>query len=304
MIVVRFNGGLGNQLFQYAMGRHLSLIHSRPLKFDISGYTSSEPDPRAGIRVFGLDAFTVDGQVATPGELKEFEIYRAAGTQARFARLTNSLMPLRCRPYVLEHKNDFWQFKPSILKSPLANRVSVVGYWQTAKYFESIAGIIRNDVKLRHPPASETTRLLSEMAHVESVSVHVRHGDNATAAAKDHGVLPLSYYRKAASLIGSETRAPHFFVFSDDAAWAKATLELPGATTFVTHNGDAKNYEDLWLMAACRHHIVGNSTFSWWGAWLGMKDSQRVFAPEKYFVNRKVRFLDYYPRNWNLLPIS
>lgn len=305
MILVRFNGGLGNQLFQYATGRALALIHGRPLRFDISGYAASVPDARAGIRLFGLDAFRVDGQVASPDELKEFEIYRAAGMRARLARLTNSLLPLDRRRYLIEHREHYWRFQPSILKSPLASRVCVVGYWQTPKYFEAIDSVIREDLVLSRPLQPESVRLLSLIADGDSVAVHVRHSDNvADPAARGLGLLPLDYYREAASLIAREANPPHFFVFSDDPAWAKAALDLPGPATFVTHNGDERNYEDLHLMAACRHHITGNSTFSWWGAWLGKKDGQRVFAPNRYFLHTKASYQDLYPSGWKLLTVA
>jgi hypothetical protein len=145
---------------------------------------------------------------------------------------------------------------------------------------------------------------LSAIREAESVAVHVRHGDNATAAAQGLGVLPLAYYQKAAGLISEQARHPQFFVFSDDLDWARATLTLPGPATFVTHNGDEKNYEDMRLMAACKHHIVANSTFSWWGAWLGKKDDQIVYAPMKYYINTDQDFRDFYPASWNLLPVG
>jgi len=304
MIVIRFNGGLGNQLFQYALGRHLSLIHDRPLRFDTDGYTATKPDTKQGIRLFGLGAFSVSGQPATPDELQPFKIYRRQGTAVRLARLANRWIPDRWRRYIVERKADFWRFRRSVLASPLAEQVLIEGFWQTEKYFEDIAPIIRNDLRLKQPAVHENAQMLAVICAVDSVSVHVRHGDNATNVAKENGVLPTAYYARAAGLITNHIRKPHFFVFSDDPDWAKAKLTLPGPTTFVVHNGDERNYEDLRLMAACKHHIVGNSTFSWWGAWLGTKDGQIVWAPSKYLMQSDRDYRDYYPSSWNILPVS
>lgn len=300
MIVIRFLGGLGNQLFQYALGRHLSLIHDRPLRFDISGYTATKPNAKLGIRVFGLDAFSVGGQVATAQELQPFQAYRRRGARGCLARLANSSTPLRFRLCIVERKADFWRFRRSVLTSAVAGTVLIQGYWQTEKYFEKIAETIRNDLRLKLPAEGLNAEMLSTIEAVDSVSVHVRHGDNATSIAKDYGVLPIAYYQRAIGLIKKRVAKAHFFVFSDDLDWAKENLTLSGPTTFVVHNGDEKNYEDLRLMAACRHHILGNSTFSWWGAWLGTKNHQIVYAPAD--VNRDYR--DHYPPSWNLLPVT
>jgi hypothetical protein len=277
------------------------LIHNRPLRLDISGYTDARPDAKTGARVFGLDAFSVAGDVATPDDVKSFLIYRTPGTRGRLARLANRWSPLSRRRYVQEPPAKYWQFYSTILASRLAERVCLVGNWQSEKYFEKIAATIRKDLELKSPATGENAAMLSAISGCNSVSVHVRHGDNVTIE-KAHGVLPAEYYHNAAELVARNTSHPHFYVFSDDPAWAKEMLSLPGPTVFVVHNGDEKNYEDLRLMAACKHHIVGNSTFSWWGAWLGKKDNQVVYAPRKYHLGSNYDYRDFYPPTWNLLP--
>jgi hypothetical protein len=304
LIVVRFTGGLGNQLFQYALGRHLSLIHGRPLRFDISGYTEGKPDAKTGLRLFGLPAFSVTGEPATSEELQDFLIYRTPGTRGRLARLANRIPQWHRRRYLEERRENCWRFCPALLKSPLAEPVCLVGNWQTEKYFAAIEATIRKELELKQPPEGENLAMLAEISHCDSVAVHVRHGDNATVPETAHGVLPAAYYRNAVQVMTSAIRDPQFFVFSDDPAWARQALDLPGPTTFVTHNGDEKNQEDLRLMAACKHHIIANSTFSWWGAWLGKKKGQVVCAPRAYHLYLNRDFGDYYPAGWNLLPAS
>ena len=305
MIVIRFTGGLGNHLFQYALGRHLSLIHDRPLRFDISAYESVKADLKTGARVFSLSAFNVCGQPATPEELKDFLIYRTPGTRGRIARMANRLAPLEGRRYVEEPRKQYWHFSRTMLTSRLAQPVCLVGNWQTERYFLDIAEVIRAELALRYPAERQNAEMLSLIASQESVAVHVRHTDNLIRARKEgFFVLPVEYYHEAAALIRQKLGQAQFYVFSDDPAWAKEVLRLPGPTTFVEHNGDERNYEDLRLISACKHHIVGNSTFSWWGAWLGKKDGQIVYAPREYHLYLNGDYGDYYPAGWNLLPAS
>jgi hypothetical protein len=303
MILVHFRGGLGNQLFQYALGRHLSLINKRPLRFDKSSYTAIKPDPRLGVRLFGLEAFSVSGEVATSDELRRFERYRGNRPTARLARLVNEWAPYYCRNYIRQPKDEVWRFRKALLRSRLPAQTLIEGYWQTEKYFEDIASIIRSDLTLKAGATGQNAEMLHAIEESDSVSVHVRHGDNATSVAKDWGVLPITYYDEAARLLIQQIRRPHFFVFSDDPDWAKVALRLPGPMTFASHNGDEKNYEDLRLMAACKHHITGNSTFSWWGAWLGKKENQIVYAPDKQILYHDCDYRDYYPPSWNILTI-
>lgn len=304
MIVMRLFGGLGNQLFQYALGRHLSLIHNRPLRFDLSSFTAAKPDAKRGIRVFGLEAFSIGGERATSGELEAFAKYSGRRPAARLARLASRAMPYHYRHYIGQRRGEFWRFQRPLLTSRLSQQVLFEGYWQTEKYFEGIADIIRKDLTLKLPAAGQNAEMLSAIEAADSIAVHVRHGDNATMFAKEYGVLPVAYYEHAAGLVVKQVRQPHFFIFSDDPDWAQENLKLPGPMTFVSHNGDEKNFEDLRLMAACKHHITGNSTFSWWGAWLGKKSDQIVYAPAKYFLQPDLEHHDYYPTYWNLLPVS
>jgi len=128
----------------------------------------------------------------------------------------------------------------------------------------------------------------------------VRRGDYLTspAASGCHGVCPPEYYHAAVKELATRLRSPHFYVFSDDPAWVKAQLNLPHPTTFVDHNDAEHGYEDLRLMASCRHHIIANSTFSWWGAWLGGYPEKRVVAPQKWFRDDRVDTADLIPQGW------
>lgn len=296
MIIVRLGGGLGNQLFQYALGRHLSIIHQRELRIDTSGYTSTIGDPQKGIRTFALSHFTIE---AKPASLNELALFRHKRTIVD--KVINKLGRFGAyykKAYIIEPENLHFKFDEDLLSASLKDPVYIEGYWQSEKYFIDIEDVIRGEFSFVDQQDQKNSEMLEKINSVNSVALHIRHGDNATAVAQNHGVLPLSYYKEAIRKIAESVTDPHFFIFSDDPVWAQNNLKLEFPAEFVTHNGDEKNYEDLRLMSSCKHHIVGNSTFSWWGAWLGKKSNQIVIAPRHYHIGHDVSKLDFYPDRW------
>ena len=304
LIIMRLQEGLGNQLFQYALGKQLSIIHKRPLKLDISHFTQTDPDPRQGIRIYCLKHFNIQAHIAKPEDTAPFQKCFKNNLYGKVWRRTGRLVKYYKRSCIIEPPEKSWVFDPNLLTGSLKANVYLVGYWQTEKYFTSIENIIRNDFILKDVSDEVNRKMLAEIDSdsLSSVCIHVRHGDNATPKASQHGVLPLSYYYKAMEDLIKTVKSPHFYVFSDDTEWAKESLRLDFPSTFVSHNGDEKNYEDLRLMSYCKHHITGNSTFSWWGAWLGKKPGQLVYAPKRYFLHIDPP-LDLYPASWKLIEI-
>ena len=135
---------------------------------------------------------------------------------------------------------------------------------------------------------------------VNSVSIHVRRGDYLTnpVTFQTHGLCDIDYYKKAIDEILDLVDKPHFFIFSDDQSWAKSNIIFGAPTDYVMHNNSLKNYEDLRLMSYCRHHIIANSSFSWWGAWLGNNPEKIVIAPKKWFNDPKIDTTDLIPDTW------
>ena len=303
LIVVRLRGGLGNQLFQYALGRRLSLIHDRPLLLDTSEYRAAGPDPRQGIRVYCLQHFHIRAGVAGPEETGPFRRYYRQDLLSRVLRRAGGL------GFLLDHTYSYRTFRQAHMFYPrvLARRPRRVcyldGYWQLERFFAPIEVILREELVLREPPDDYNRGMLERIDSSESVCVHVRHGDNANQAAAQHGVLPPDYYARAIDDLVRAVPNPRFFVFSDDPEWARENVRPGRDATYVDGNGDERNYEDLRLMGRCRHHITGNSTFSWWGAWLGRRPGQRVYAPGRYFMHLEVPIGDYYPKSWNIIDV-
>ncbi len=290
----------------------MCLVNSAELILDASGYQKvKKSDAKLGIRGLGLQHFNIQGTIVTEttsawaaaARLPERPwIKRKYVKWSRIlAGFVEARKPLNLRRVVRERESRHFTFDRQVYNRTVKAMVSFEGYWQTEKYFAEIEPIIRSELTVREPLDEKNTRLATEIRSCNSVAIHVRHGDNASGVETGMGVLPRSFYEQAMSLLKGHVQNPQFFVFSEDMDWAKSMLRLGNAATYVSHNDDAHNYEDLRLMSLCRHHIVANSTFSWWGAWLGKKEGQIVYAPRRYWQNVDRPNPDLYPPEWRLL---
>lgn len=253
MIVSQLQGRLGNQLFQYALGRCLAHRHGVPLYLD-SHLTS-----------YALSPFQVT------------------------ARL------LKRRPKLKEVKEKGRFFDSSILEMP--KNIYLSGYWQTEKYFKPIESIMRKEFQLKLPQKGKNLALAQEISECAAISIHIRRGDYVSDPVTNahHGILTMDYYQRCIEETLKVEDAPHFYLFTDDPEWTKASFQLPHPMTVIDHNGDCA-YEDLRLMSQCKHHIIANSSFSWWGAYLNPNPEKRVFAPKNWY--RTVQAKDRVPASW------
>jgi hypothetical protein len=299
-VIVRLLGGLGNQMFQYALGRQLSIASGRQLLLDLSFYESDAAKSTWTVRNFGLSNFKLNADVATSEDLKPFQKYLKLNFIGRVARRLSSIGKYYSGGYILEPLGRNFVFDHRLLNATLKQVIYLDGFWQSEKYFLSIEDVIRKDFAFKNEPDEVNKKMLDQINSVNSVAIHIRHGDNATKIAAKHGVLPMSYYKNAIANLVANVESPKFYIFSDDQAWAKQNLKLNFPAEFVSHNGDEKNYEDIRLMSHCKHHIIGNSTFSWWGAWLAKKPNQVVYAPERYHMKDDMATTDFYPSDWHL----
>ncbi|PIP69241.1 hypothetical protein COW91_00400 [Candidatus Nomurabacteria bacterium CG22_combo_CG10-13_8_21_14_all_32_8] len=298
MIVSNITGGLGNQLFQYALGCHMAILNGTEHKIDVSGYLDATPDPILGVRICGLDNFNITAKHASNEDITQFNFLLKNKIFRHLMHFYSTQNSYYKRKYILEPEINYFKFDPSILAAKQNSDVYVEGYWQTEKYFKNIENIIRKEFSFKNNPGEVNTRMIKEIEGCNSVSVHVRHGDNMRM---ENGILPLEYYRSAVKEIALRIKDPVFYVFSDDPEWTRDNLEIKYPTVFVSHNSDKKNFEDLRLMTYCKHHILGNSTFGWWGAWLGKKDGQIVFSPKSHHSYPNLPATDYIPAGWTFL---
>jgi len=284
MVIVRLIGGLGNQMFQYALGRTLSQRHAVPLKLDISGYGEYT------LHGYCLNRLRIKEVIADEGEISRL---RGRGSRARILRLLARAGFGTRR--VLERG---FQFQPAVLdvRPPLY----LEGYWQSEKYFASAAGVLREEFALREPMDEANRAMADLIGSCDSVAVHVRRGDYVSNAETNavHGVCGDDYYAAASKIIMQRIARPHAFVFSDDIGWTRQHLALGMPTTYVDLNPSSRNHLDLHLMAACRHQIIANSSFSWWAAWLNDNPGKTVVAPRRWFRKEDIDTRDLLPAAW------
>jgi hypothetical protein len=273
MIIVRLCGGLGNQLFQYAAGRRLSLERQAELVLDLSWYKYT---PKSNtLRQYELINYPIQARAAGRNEEILCRLY-----SSRILKYIS----IPSWPWSRYHETGF-EFNPAF--ADIKDNTYIDGYWQSYKYFEDVAEIIRKELIPLPIPSALDQSIANQIFATESVSVHVRRGDYVTqkAAANTHGVCQLEYYYAALDTIKQIVPNPHFYVFSDDPDWCKSNLTFPGSAVFVDHNSDTTAFQDMQLMSRCRHHIIANSSFSWWGAWLNPRKDKRVIAPKRWFMD-------------------
>ena len=286
MVITLITSGLGNQMFQYAAGRALAARLNTSLKLDIS-YYQNNPHTR---RYYDLGRFCLEGTIAKPWEVTLLQRL----SRPRVARLTR---PLRALGLPLESTvllDPVKGYQPEC--ESVKGHAYLSGMWQSEKYFAAQADVIRRDFAFRHEPDAANREAIEKIHATEAVALHVRRGDKVHIP--EVGACDLSYYDKAIAIVMERVPNPHFFIFSDDAAWTKEHVTTPAPATYITHNTGRQDAEDLRLMSHCKHFVIANSTFSWWGAWLGTNPSKLVISPSSYFADPNISMLDRIPDGW------
>ena len=290
MIMVKITAGLGNQMFQYALGRRISYINNTPLILDINNYSISLATPRKYmLHIFNIkEKFTFFNKIPRKKPLRLLRRY----TDNLINYYRKSILKLS---YI---KEKHFHFDPAILT--LKDNVYLEGCWQSEKYFYDISDIIRKDFTFKKEPDNINRKMIEKISNTNSVCVHVRRGDYVSnpAVAEKHGICSNEYYNTCINFIKEKVSNPHFFIFSDDPEWAQINIKPDYQATYINHNGSDKDYEDMRLMIHCKHFIIANSSFSWWGAWLGEYSDKLVLAPEKWFNTKELDIKDIIPDRW------
>ena len=288
MIISRFYGGLGNQMFQYATGRALALRHQTQLVAD------SRP-----FRSYKLHAYLIDRFNTVMTDASGMDLGDRVLPPEKRGILSSSLWTIRNRGRLKYFRERSLQYDPSF--ESLGDDTYLQGYWQSEKYFRDVGGLLREELTRPEPVDAVNIQVMDEMKSVLAVSLHIRRGDyvSNSKTLKVHGICPIEYYHEAAAWIADRTEtAPAFFIFSDDPEWTRQNLKLPFTMRFVSHNTVADPWLDLQLMQSCQHHIIANSSFSWWGAWLNASAKKIVVAPARWFADPGKDDRDIVPETW------
>ena len=285
MIFVKLYGGLGNQLFQYALGRNLSEINNTRLKLDVSDLVNITPVGTGTKRDYRLKFFNITGDIATPEELRYFK-----DRPKNLRYFYSKLKPYYKRPVIVEKT---FSFDDNILK--VKDGSYLYGYWQSEKYFLYVQDILRHELTLKDGLSDNAKQIGDTILNSISVSLHIRRGDYLIKYYNDYHLLGINYYSKAISYIKNACKNVKVFVFSDDLDWARKNLENMTDIIFVCSNED---FEDLYLMSLCQHNIIANSSFSWWGAWLNKNEKKTVLYSRDWFRGNKNSIRDLIIEGW------
>ena len=290
MVIVNLMGGIGNQLFQYALGRHLSIKNNTTLRLDINGYKSYKWH-NYSLNLFSIEEDYFPHNIVNMGYLK-FHIW------------LNMDKPNNKKFHIVETKLK--PFDSNILNA--GKNIYLDGYWQSEKYFKEIRHVLLKDLIIKRELTGNNKKISESINTCNSVGIHIRRGNYVTSAEanKIHGICTPEYYAKSILYIMQKIVQPHFFIFSDEIEWAKSNFIVNHPHTFVdTNKGfdgenyqDEKNVDDLRLMSLCKHNIIANSSFSWWGAWLNNNPDKIVVAPENWFSDQAIDSKDLIPELW------
>ncbi len=284
MIGISLIGGLGNQMFQYAAGKALAKKLNVDLFLDVRDFESY------ALNIFLLDRFKISSQRGSKNVLRKFPL-----SFKKPCKLLQKAGIVK----VWYHETSYNYNKKF---ESLRKNLILSGYFQSEKYFQSIEEQIRQEYTPRNPLIGNNLEIGNQARELNSVMIHIRRGDYASdpKTLEIHGLCSTKYYEEAIQYIEDRVSNPFFFIFSDDINWAKSNLNLPENTIYINGN---KSYPeiDMHLMSLCKHHIIANSTFSWWGAWLGNNTKKIVIAPKPWFNVNPNNTCDLIPKSWTLI---
>jgi hypothetical protein len=284
VIVVRLQGRLGNQMFEYAVGRTLAERHGTELVLDSSWVVDGAG---GGTMRYELGCFDLDVQVRPV-----WEVARVPNPSG-FVYALQRLRPSRRRFLHVVAEEASNAFTPAVASAP--DDAYLLGYWQFEEYFAEREALVREAFSFPALSAA-SAEIAEEIGRSTAVSVHVRRGDYTEHA--HLGGLEASYYERAAETIADAVGDIRLFVFSDEPAWCAEALRFPYETTIVERPLPVeREWEDMRLMSLCRHHVIANSTYGWWGAWLNPSSDKLVVAPRRWSRTEK-REGDPIPDRW------
>lgn len=281
MLIIQLTGGLGNQMFQYAASKAQAMRVGTELFLDKTHFLTT-PTGKKNLRQYELHHFNIEERFKAPSFYwlkRYFGVKKMYSGKNTFVETHVHLHP------------DFFD---------IADNTYIEGCFQSEKYFVHYSDVIRKDLSFKEEAKGKNAELLEKIKTVNAVSLHVRRGDYVSnqETFKIHGICGLDYYDRAIKHIEQNISNPYFFLFSDEPEWVQQNLTLNHPYEIISHNKGENSFEDMRLMSACKHNIIANSSFSWWGAWLNSFSDKIVVAPLDWFAEKKHSSVDIIPQSW------
>jgi len=292
MIITKLSGGLGNQLFQYALARQLAYQHNTEVKLDVSLYKN--PPKESTKRNFELQNLHINAEIAQQEEIDKIKRKNLKGVFKSIYWRTQYLKPYYKQNLI---KEQSCTFDKDILNSH--DNIYLEGYWQSAKYFPSIREILLTDFRPKVFGTPEENDYMSRIKNSNSISIHIRRGDYITNPKHKeiYKTISSDYYFQAMDFLNEKVKNPVFFIFSDDMNWVKSIFNIKNYNITFVEIDNAVSC--MHLMTNCMCNIIANSTFGWWGAWLNQNKNKVVVSPKEWFtVECKLKTDDLIPKEW------
>lgn len=289
MDIVRFKGGLGNQMFQYAFLKSLSQ-RGRDVRGNL-GFYRKHPE----LMQFCLTSVFPNTDMRFTGD----EIFDEL--DERWKKIKEQKETLK--RYLSNYADKFFWVENPVRKYDErvfeTNNCVFVGYWQTEKYFKNIRDMLLSDFSFMCGD-TKFEKLKNELISNEKyVSVHIRRGDYLKNPERYGNLAETNYYRAAMEYVKAEVDKPIFVYFSDDIRWVKEQFcDVGGIFIEEAMFDDYPIWYDMCLMSYCAHNIIANSSYSWWGAWLNQRINRKVIAPEPWFYSVEHEMTDICPDDW------
>lgn len=290
--IIKIQGGLGNQMFQYAIGAIIGLIENETVLLDTTFFQKTEKIPGFTPRKFELSIFSNEYTIADETQINKFN-------KLSYLNRIKRKIKLNYPKKFIEPTMHFYQ-KVFSLKTPLY----LDGYFQSYKYFFGYEDFIKDQFNFPIKKIGiKNEKLLEDIMAKNSVSVHVRRGDYVLDknTQEFHGVCSVNYYLDAIKLIASKMDDLLLVFFSDDTEWAIEEFKnLPYSLIFIDHNKGENSWKDMFLMSNCKHNIIANSSFSWWAAYLNQNQNKMVIAHKQWFADptKNSETSDLIPESW------
>lgn len=288
MIVVRLKGGLGNQMFQYAIGRSLSILQNTQLFLDVTEL--NEKSLEHTNRKYELNIFNIKAIITSEG----FIIYQKKniGILAKFLNLFCKIKRVK------QINEERFHYDSSLILT--SDNLYLNGYWNSPRYFEKYEDIIRKDFTFNFNLDNKNIVIAEKIKSSCSVSIHIRRGDYITNSITNayHGTCDKEYYDKAVNILLEKNKNALFFIFTDDPLWVNDNFKIDAEFIVVSSADDLNSFQDIYLMTMCKHAIIANSTYSWWAAWLITNMDKIVIAPLKWYNDNSIDTKDMFPNSW------
>lgn len=288
MVISKITSGLGNQLFQFAIAKSLAEINNTCLYFDLRYYNQDYATDTS--RNFKLDHFNIN-----------YKILESSKTLVLLSKSTKLFPNRTFNPLFKLVREEHHHYDEKVLDAK-AMFLYLNGFWQSEKYFYSTADTIRKELTFKENKYETFNHFKREILYsANPISIHIRRGDyvNHPEFSKTFGFVGLEYYTKAIEVMKDKFPDNRFFIFSDDQEWVKNNFPLREQDVFVKNTGEHTDVDDLQLMSVCKHHIIANSSYSWWGAWLNNSKTKTVIAPQTWYKNQPtLNTKDLVPSSW------